>query len=165
MTKKKKPFILILLSISLFSITACSQTKKSLGLERERPDEFTVLEHPPLSMPPGLGLKPPQTTSSATTYQDTQLQAKELLIKNSSQNPTIGNVSPIEQALLQNARIENTQPDIRDKVNQEAKVSKPGAKVIKKIIFWEDKPTGDVINPQEEYKKLHNKEAPGPLNQ
>ena len=57
--KKNNFLVLALFSIIVVVTTGCSQTKKSLGLERERPDEFTVLDHPPLSMPPGIGLKPP----------------------------------------------------------------------------------------------------------
>lgn len=146
------------------AITGCSQTKKSLGLERERPDEFTVLDHPPLSMPPGIGLKPPQTGTSSPHPHNTHLEAKELLIKQSHGVQPQG-ASLAEQALLQGAKVEESPSNIRQIVNQEAKVSKPGEQAIKKIIFWEGKPVGDVIDPHDEYKKLHNKEAPGPLNQ
>ncbi|MBN9412437.1 MAG: DUF3035 domain-containing protein [Candidatus Paracaedimonas acanthamoebae] len=163
MNKKYDFLFLALLSTSLLVISGCSQTKKSLGLERMQPDEFTVLDHPPLSMPPGIGLTPPQTGASAKHPQNTHLQAKELLIKQSL-TTEISSVSPAEQALLNSAKIEESHPNIRQTVNQEAKVSKPGEQTIKKIIFWEGKPSGDVIDPQEEYKKLHNKDAPGPLN-
>ncbi len=162
--KKNNFLILVLLNIILVITTGCSQTKRSLGLERERPDEFTVLDHPPLSMPPGIGLKPPQSNGGIDTNQNTQIQAKELLKTSSPQSMENYSTSPIEQALLRGAKTEDTHLEIRQTVNQEAKVSKPGEKAIKKIIFWEGKPAGDVIDPQEEYKKLHNKDAPGPLN-
>ncbi len=161
MDKKHNFLFLTLLSIPLMTLTGCSQTKKSLGLERMQPDEFTVLDHPPLSMPPGVGLKPPITGSPTVHSHNTHQQAKELLIKQPLASQT---ASPAEQALLKTARIEESHPDIRQTINQEAKISKPGEQALKKIIFWEDKPGGDVIDPQEEYKKLHNKEAPGPLN-
>lgn len=161
MNKKHNFLFLTLLSTSLFILAGCSQTKKSLGLERMQPDEFTVLDHPPLSMPPGVGLKPPVTGASASHSHNTHQQAKELLIKQPLASQT---ASLTEQALLKSAKTEESHPDIRQTVNQEAKVSKPGEQAIKKIIFWEGKPTGDVIDPQEEYKKLHDKEAPGPLN-
>jgi len=163
MNKKNNFLVLALFSIIVVATTGCSQTKKSLGLERTQPDEFTVLDHPPLSMPPGIGLKPPVTGDSATYSHKTQLQAKELLIKQPVATET-HNASLAEQALLQAAKTEESHPNIRQAVNQEAKVSKPGEQAIKKIIFWEGKPAGDVIDPQEEYKKLHDKDAPGPLN-
>ncbi len=162
--KKNNFLVLALFSVILVATTGCSQTKKSLGLERDRPDEFTVLDHPPLSMPPGIGLKPPHPKEAGIASQNTHVQAKELLKTSSSQEIQNFNTSPIEQDLLRGAKTEDTHPGIRETVNQEAKVSKPGEKAIKKIIFWEGKPAGDVIDPQEEYKKLHNKDAPGPLN-
>ncbi|AIL12408.1 hypothetical protein IM40_00945 [Candidatus Paracaedimonas acanthamoebae] len=163
MNKKYDFLFLALLSTSLLAMSGCSQTKKSLGLERMQPDEFTVLDHPPLSMPPGIGLKPPQTRASTTHPHNTQLQAKELLIKQPHATEA-HTASLAEQALLQGAKTEESHPNIRQTVNQEAKVLKPGEQTIKKIIFWEGKPGGDIIDPQEEYKKLYNKDAPGPLN-
>lgn len=163
MNKKYNFLFFTLLSTSLLAMSGCSQAKKSLGLERMQPDEFTVLDHPPLSMPPGIGLKPPVTGASTTHAHDTQRQAKELLTKQSHATQST-NTSLAEKALLQAAKVEESHPSIRQTVNQEAKISKPGEQTIKKIIFWEGKPAGDVIDPQEEYKKLHDKDAPGPLN-
>lgn len=163
MEKRHSVFLLLLLSISFLSMTGCDQTKRTLGLVRERPDEFTVLDHPPLSMPPGVGLKPPQRDALSPHSSQPRLQAKELLLDKSGPEHQ-HNISPIEEALLKGAKVEESLKSIREVVNNEAKVKKAGKSTIQNIIYWEGKPTGEVIDPQEEYKKLYNKEAPGPLN-
>lgn len=52
------------LVLLVFLIAACeggsSSVRNTLGLNRAAPDEFKVVSRPPLSVPPGFGLRPPE---------------------------------------------------------------------------------------------------------
>lgn len=56
----KRIFILLPLLAASFFIASCdNETKRSLGIVRKTPDEYAVLKHPPLSVPPSFELNPP----------------------------------------------------------------------------------------------------------
>ena len=50
----------LLLGATAFLVSACGEIREDLGLGRNVPDEFAVVEHPPLSMPPDFSLRPPR---------------------------------------------------------------------------------------------------------
>src|SRR5690242_11206834 len=41
------------------ALGACQSTKRALGLTKNTPDEFAVVSHGPLVMPPDFNLRPP----------------------------------------------------------------------------------------------------------
>jgi hypothetical protein len=56
----KRVLISLPLILASFFIASCdNETKRSLGIIRKTPDEYTVLKHPPLSVPPSFELNPP----------------------------------------------------------------------------------------------------------
>jgi hypothetical protein len=56
----KRILISLPLILASFFIASCdNETKRSLGIIRKTPDEYTVLKHPPLSVPPSFELNPP----------------------------------------------------------------------------------------------------------
>ncbi|MBK5955442.1 hypothetical protein CCR92_15760, partial [Rhodospirillum rubrum] len=57
------PFARTLVAAALLAplaLSGCSNAKKSLGLDRQPPDEFKVVTRAPLAMPPDFNLRPPQ---------------------------------------------------------------------------------------------------------
>ena len=48
-----------LAALAALALGACGETRGMLGLERKPPDEYQVLRHAPLSMPPNFNLRPP----------------------------------------------------------------------------------------------------------
>jgi hypothetical protein len=114
----------IVLTIAL---TGCSDaTKKTVGLEANPPDAFTVGTQPPLSLPPELGTLPPPNPGQPRPQQLDAAQAGANVISpENAITPAPSTATPGEQALLQQAG--PTPPaGIRAQVNQSALIaSKP----------------------------------------
>jgi hypothetical protein len=73
-----KRLILIMLLPLVF--TACSNVKKTLGMERSQPDEFAVVERAPLTMPPNFNLMPPQPGVPRPQETKTNVTAQGLIL-------------------------------------------------------------------------------------
>lgn len=135
------------------AVTSCDQTRHALGLERSQPDEFSVLERPPLSVPPSLHLKPPVTRKTGEPEaRAIRQKAENLVLK---PKPSLGTQSAAETTLLQKAGADQAQTNVREMIDQETNVDKSVEDLGQKLLFWQDpKPQGDVIDPVEERKKL-----------
>ena len=60
---------LLVLAVTAVALSACGSVREDLGLGRSPPDEFAVIDRPPLSMPPDFSLRPP--TPGAPRPQET----------------------------------------------------------------------------------------------
>ena len=70
-----------LLALSAAAILAatlggCSSLRSTFGVERGGPDEFTVVRHAPLTLPPDYNLRPPQPGVPRPQEGTTQSQAR-----------------------------------------------------------------------------------------
>ncbi len=161
MKKNLSIYMLATAAVTLL-LSGCNQTKKTLGLGRETPDEFTVLDRPPLTVPPSIGLRPPleKGEDSSSYTHDPKGEARRALFKKESR--TTHERSQVEKMLLEQAHSEETDSGIRRIVNEEAKVKNGYNEFVQDLLFWQKKnKKGDVINPLEENKKYNNKERPG----
>lgn len=149
--------ILSLVGMGLM-LTSCDQARRGLGLDRSEPDEFTVCDRPPLSMPPTIDLRPPVSQRSGEAEEKVMRKKAEKLVlktQDSSRNP-----SAAEAKLLQKANAGQRQSNIREIVNGEAKAAQPEEELVQKILFWQKpKPEGDVIDPVKEKAKLIQQET------
>jgi hypothetical protein len=53
-----RKFCLLMTVVAALSLCACNATKKSLGLNRQGPDESTVKTNEPLTLPPEYNVRP-----------------------------------------------------------------------------------------------------------
>ncbi len=113
------PRLLCLLGLTLLALTACGETRQDLGLGRSVPDEFAVVERPPLSMPPDFSLRPPRPGAPRPQNVEASQQASDIVFNGNAPAPA-GNVSEGEQALLAQAGAAKADPSIRDTVDREA---------------------------------------------
>lgn len=161
--KQTLPIQLLIILTSTLLLGGCQRTKETLGLGRETPDEFTVLDRPPLTVPPAIGLRPPLDKTEETPYHshNPKEEAQKALFKN--KNPRLHtHRSKIEGMLLDQAHAEGAESGIRTIVNEESKVKNGYSKVVQDLLFWQkNKKKGDVINPVEENKKYNGKGLPG----
>jgi hypothetical protein len=68
----------LLFTLTLISLTACSNdVKRSLGIKKEAPDEFTVISNPPLIAPPNFELEEPGTRTEEYSGQASPLSSVE----------------------------------------------------------------------------------------
>ena len=63
---------------ALALLTACEETKRALGQTKESPDEFTVYQRAPLSLPPNYGLRPPSPGAARPQTVNPRDRAKKL---------------------------------------------------------------------------------------
>lgn len=154
---RSKWSLLSLVVVSL-TLTGCDKTKEALGLTRAAPDEMQVIERPPLSMPPGYGLRPPLSSQKAHSNPTPREGAEASLLKKA--NNASSDKSATESEILKKANADATDPDIRKKIANEEKKNKQS--IGEQLAFWTDnKSNGQVIDPEEENEKYNGSPMPG----
>jgi hypothetical protein len=151
-----------LLALTGLTLIGCDTTREALGLKRNQPDEFTVLQTAPLTLPPNFNDLPmPKPGVDRPQEPSSREKAREALLKNTELNPGFEahKTSGGETAILNKAGAQEALPDIRQKVDKEANVeSKEQESFIKDITSFGKKKPGKVIDPVEENKNLNNKD-------
>lgn len=146
-----------ILPIVTLAIVGCSETKETLGLEKQAPDEFQVLKHAPLELPPNFTLRPPKPGAPRPQEQAPFVQAKQTVFGAETTQTSETTPTSAEAALLQGAGATSTDPNIREKVDAEAKEfvddNRPVAQKLLGV-FGDDAPKGRVIDPAEEMERL-----------
>lgn len=156
------PLRAALLASPLLLAGCGDQLSRTFGLTRDAPDEFQVTTRAPLSMPPSYTLRPP--TPGATRPQELPLstQAEAALVPEAALGGG-GGTSPGQQAILAAAG-PPAPPGIRETVDQEAQLDRPGQGFTDQLLFWKSTPpAGTVVNPQQENARLHRDAALGKL--
>lgn len=156
--------------VAAAALTACSDAKKAIGLEKTAPDEFVVVSRAPLTIPPDMqnlpkpnpGAVRPQEGSStdraaATVFgKQTATKQRQGAAAGSGQN-----------ALLGKAGAQNADPDVRRKVEQETNQLVVADKSwVDGLLFWR-KPSEpvSVVDPKKESQRLREAQAEGkPVN-
>src|SRR5215471_21799920 len=69
----------LLCSASFLLISACTDLKKAIGLEKTSPDEFAVESRAPLEMPPDFDLRPPQPGTTRPQEKASNQQARKAI--------------------------------------------------------------------------------------
>jgi hypothetical protein len=167
----------LLLSTSLATLGAmllggCSAFENLGGAKKVSPDEFKIVSHSPLTMPPNAELRPPRPGEPRPQETSPADQAKEAL------SPTLaaripqrtgapapaGPVSgPSEAALVARASQGGNDPNIRGQVNRDTRTMAENDKsFIDSLIFWQDKPPpGVILDPAKEQQRLREAQASG----
>ena len=176
----------------LVAMTAgCGSVKDELGLEKKAPDEFTVVRNAPLSLPPNYNLRPPKPGENGAGQQEQREKARTLLTgrqntlrakqdissaqskagstflagRSDNQIGEIKENSPAqgEQALLSHLDATNADPNIRQKVDQEANIlASDDRGFVEKLMFWRKQDTpGTIVDAEGEAKRLKENTASG----
>lgn len=121
----------------VFLLTGCSSISDTLGLGRNPPDEFAVVDRPPLSRPPNFDLQPPRPGAPRPQEQNaTSAASAELFIDEGDPFANV-DASNTEKALLEAAKTEAADPDIRDKINREAaQMVQESSSFVDDILWW-----------------------------
>jgi hypothetical protein len=143
------------------TLTACSNAKKQLGIERSSPDEFSVVKRAPLSMPPDYALTPPRPGAPRPQEQAPVDQAKQAVFGSAGEGQTAG----AESILLQKAGAQKADPDIRQRVDAETEEMKDdNIPVARKLFgFGGDPDTAptSVVDAKKEAERLEQNKAQG----
>ena len=151
----------------MVALTGCgNQIKQSLGLTKQSPDEFAVVAHAPLTLPPDFNLRPPQPGAPRPQEGTTADQARTALFGN-GQDTGIGapaaDQTSGEVALLQNAGATGIDPNIRSQIDQETTEQiERDQSIVDRLVFWrEQEPYGVEVDPVAESKRLQENAALG----
>lgn len=143
-------------------LAACDNPRRSLGLEKNAPDEFTVAARAPLSIPPDYTLRPPQPGAPRPQEPD----VSELALRSLTGNQAVtrrSTLSPGEQALLSQTGARAVPDDIRSTIDRETSVLATESKTFTdRLVFWRDSEApGTLVDPDAESKRLRENQAFG----
>jgi len=95
----KKLFYILL----IFIINGCQEIKKSLGMQKDGPDEFLIKKYDPIQRPPTYDLLPPnsKTKKIEINKKDNVRSIIENNLKKNIKNTDEANVNKSENSLLE----------------------------------------------------------------
>lgn len=158
--------IVVLAALVPLALSACSDVKRSLGYEKQPPDEFQVVSRAPLSMPPDFSLRPPQPGAVRPQEGTTRDQARSVLAgslrTNQSAIATDGRTQS-DLVLLKRIGADTIQPDIRNLVNRENQsLAEADKSFTDRLVFWrKTEPPGTAVDPIKETQRLRENQALG----
>src|SRR5271156_260210 len=141
-----------LIAVTTLALGGCSAFENLGGGKKVSPDEFKIVSHSPLTMPPNAELRPPRPGEPRPQEVTPADQAKEALspaLAGRLQQRVPGGGGPppppatgSEQALVQKAGQSagsGIDPNIRSRVNQDTKTLNDNDKsFVDSLIFWQD---------------------------
>ncbi|EKE10047.1 MAG: hypothetical protein ACD_16C00082G0010 [uncultured bacterium] len=139
-------------------LQACGSVKKTLGIDRDPPDEFAVTpSEQPLDMPPDFFTLPTPDPGAPRPQDVKALEEKRSQVL--GVKPQKGSGSEGEKNILQMAGAEKSQKedkDIRHAVDDESRIeqAKGNTTILQTLGIKKKQPAGEVINPYEETVKL-----------
>jgi hypothetical protein len=155
-------------AVSTFCLVACASLALAGcdsigGRKKVAPDEFRVVAHSPLVMPPNAELRPPRPGAPRPQEVTPAEDARRAIIGPAAAAraaPATG--SPAEAVLVQKVEAK-ADPGIRQTVNEESKViADSNRSFVDTLIFWrEPPPPGVAVDPAKEQQRLREGQATG----
>jgi len=154
------------------ALGGCSAFENLGGGKKFSPDEFKIVSHSPLTMPPNAELRPPRPGEPRPQETTPSDQAKEALSpvmagrvqQRGSAGPAAGAAGDAsEQSLVAKAGASGIDPNIRSQVNRDTRtLAAQDDTFIDSLIFWQDKPPpGVIVDPEKEQQRLRDAQATG----
>jgi len=150
---QRSPSISLILLCICLALQGCTSVKKTLGFERDAPNEFAVTPgNAPLEMPPDFfylptpepGMERPQDRAAR------QVQAEKFL--GSAQEKEA--LSTGQQNLLEMCDVQGNQESVRSEIDTAARMEvNKDSTIIEKLGITKEKPK-DIVNPHEEKARL-----------
>ncbi len=161
-------YTLFLLAVASVALTACGGVRESLGLGRSAPDEFAVIDRPPLALPPDFGLRPPVPGAPRPQEMDPSQHASSSLF-GATEKPVAkaSELSPAERALLEQTGGDKATADIRSTINSESSaVVDASPHLMEQLLWWKkDVKPGTVVDAEAEAARIKAaKEKGEPIN-
>ncbi|MCW2236046.1 hypothetical protein M2351_000609 [Azospirillum canadense] len=156
------------LALVALALAGCSDVRRSIGLDRQSPDEFSVVSRAPLTLPPSMSNLPPPRPG-APRPQDataTSVAAASVFGGTSRALATAGGgaKSAGENALIAQAGAKSgIEPGIRNKVDQETtQLIVADKHWIDTLLFWQTQEQPfSVVDPKKESQRLREAQAQG----
>ncbi len=140
---------------------ACEGIRSQLGLNKNAPDEFSVVTRAPLTLPPDYSLRPPDPDALGPQETTVQNRVKTALYGTAS-DAASGPTTAGENALLARAGATEAAPNIRKLINQDNSIyAEDEEGFVDSLIFWRDTASGTIVDPTKENQRLQEAEALG----
>lgn len=143
-------------------LVGCSETREALGLNRNMPDEFVVVDRAPLVVPPDFTLRPPQPGAPRPQEAAPSRQAEALTFGEAAPAPSTA--SGLEQQVLATAGADKTSKDIRKLVDEESADSVGASRhLVDDILWWrkQEPQNGGIVDAAAEAERLRRNQAQG----
>jgi hypothetical protein len=173
-----------LVTAAVLSLSGCGEsTKRSLGLTKQAPDEFSVVSRAPLSRPPDYALRPPRRGAQSPAEVTPAKQAESALLGSNSasgQSPAgrtgnaplaapqtpVTQTTPGESALLARAGADKVDSGVRAAIDRESAIlAEADRNFIQRLLDYGgyEEP---VVDAAAEARRLQQNEALGrPVNE
>ena len=159
-------------AVGALMLGGCSAFENLGGGKKVSPDEFKIVSHSPLTMPPNAELRPPRPGEPRPQETSPADQAKEALsptmagrvqAQQAKGPPTGAPGDASEAALVAKASTGGIDPNIRSQVNRDTRVlAEKDNTWVDSLIFWQDRPPpGVILDPEKEQKRLRDAQASG----
>ena len=112
-----KKIIITVIICSLFLIS-CNSVRESAGVNRKVIDEYSVVENPPLVIPPNFNLLPPEQMQSKQIEDTDSELAKEILFGLDDNNEITTDDSLISE-IIKETEADKVNEDIRENIDVE----------------------------------------------
>jgi len=158
-------------AVGAMMLGGCSAFENLGGAKKVSPDEFKIVSHSPLTMPPNAELRPPRPGEPRPQETSPTDQAKEALSPTlagrvqaqAKAAPTGAPGDASEASLIAKASAGGVDPNIRSQVNRDTRtIAEKDNTWIDSLIFWQDKPPpGVILDPEKEQQRLREAQAVG----
>ena len=111
--------ILIIVLLSSLFIVSCSKVRESAGVNRKSMDEFTVIENPPLIIPPDFNLLPPDQLEEKNLENEESELAKEILFGLEDDTETNNLELSTMENILNQSMAEGIDNSIREEIDEQ----------------------------------------------
>lgn len=163
---------LILCCGMAFVLAGCGDNvRRTLGLNKQSPDEFRVVSRAPLTVPPSFSLRPPSPGAQRPQEPSPEDRARQAVFRVEGQQQqqterqvaAADGMSPAERSLLQQAGVDRADPNIRQTVDSETRqINAENRDFVDMLIFWkEPEPRYEVVDAGAEARRLRGSDAMG----
>jgi len=111
--------ILILLLLSSVLVVSCSKVRESAGVNRKNIDEFSVIENPPLVIPPDFNLLPPDQLEEKNLDKAESDLAKEILFGLEGETNNDNSELSTMENILSESNADETDDSIRNEIDEQ----------------------------------------------
>ncbi|MEZ5960536.1 MAG: DUF3035 domain-containing protein [Hyphomonadaceae bacterium] len=153
-----KPLALVAILAAATAATGCSSVSRAIGASRSSPDEFRVMTHAPLTLPPDYNLRPPRPGEARPGESDPSTEARTALFgDNVGQQASQG-----ERAFISAAGAATADDGIRETIDYEAQgVVRRNEGFVNRVLSFggSGAPAAAPLNPEQEEARLADEES------
>ena len=145
------------------ALAGCTSLQSAIGLGKSSPDEFDVVRHAALAVPPNYDLRPPTPGAPRPQQISPREIAREALLGPGAANPAPAQApgaggmrqTPGERALLRQSGVAEVPVNIREVVRIEAAaLGVQDRSFTDSLLFWKQPDKDEVLDPVAEAERL-----------